>query len=1854
MAKNLPPGDGDDLTVPRLPAVPQRPAPAPPPRSLAPQRSAPPLRSAPPQRLVPPQRPSVTPRAPVQRPSATQRPAGSKRPSQRPSAPDRASVARAAAVDATVLDVTQRLPPPPPAPSPHSRAPAPPRRSAAPGSAPVHGSPATVSASNSAAATPAAGLSPPAPPSPPQRKAEAKASSPPNTGLTLLPSAPAVDGSDSIHPEAYGRVAQAALEPSPGLTDREGVSRELIALCERELSKVTDPGRKARLHYECARLYEFPLGDLEAALEHYQKARAIRGLHVPTISGLRRVHMLRGDWQAALRVISEEIDLAESPEQRGGLLFERALLLETQLRRPNDARESYEAALEQLPGDAAVLRALARARRRDGEHSALQQTLEAQANLAAPDPALLAARLAERARDVERHAAKPELSAELYQRAALTDPTASAALLHAVRLFAQEERFSEVVALERRRVELLSEPRLRAASLSATADLLSEQLGDVTSAIELLEQAAETVPKDPIPLERLARLYERIGAHEARARTLERLFAGTQLPELKLELCLKLSDLHRSRRRDVAAASRWLQAARQIDPSSTVILDGLAELCREQGDFTSLVAVLTLRERAADDVDVRAQLLLELSELHERELGDIDQAIIHQKAVLSLCPDHAVAFRGLARLLRLKYRFAELVELHERAVDLAVDEADAISHLLEMALIHEDLLQSPGAALAVFRRVLERDPKHLTALRGAQRLAEVTGEPALAVELIEREIKLTRGDARKVQLILRAAELSERQLGDEARALSFLLDVLSFEPNNRAALTAIARIHRRAGRYNDLAQTLLQEAPTLSGPVARGAHLLAVARIVEEQLGDRERALEYYRAAHDQDPSSAEAAYALERALSEAGHFDEVAMLIEQRLPGLKDLRERYRWAMELARVRETRLGADARALEAFDLALEADPESLAAVFGRMRCLGRLGKFAELVKETDRLHQLTQDPAPRLWGLLLAAELLEGELEQPAQAILRYEQVLALVPNHRGALLALERLYLSQKRHDDLVRVLQLQAHAFGAPDEQVASLRELARLESSGDDAEARRQAALVKILMQAPEDMRALLRLELCYLASRNAKGLAEVDLRWVQRAAPGVERAAHRTRLAEYLEAVNPIRARDEHRPALEEDAENIASARALTRLAEVVGDVESMREAAETEYSVVRCPERAAALLRNAARHAYGAGKSEETADILARALTLEPDDAESAAALQGVLMGLGQHDKLISVLTTAAMAAQDPEVRAGHWISVARLMAGVRGDVGAGIAALSRIALAQPGHPGILLELAELYIRDRQWGPAAERLNKALQADLDLESTVAARLRLAELYHEHLERTADAAGLLRQIVSEVPDEPRALRRLLAIEIDASDAGAEATAQLWVQRSTGPERAEALTTLGRLQRDAGKLDEAKQTLAEAVAIAGLSKTGADRDLVRILEKQEQLGGPVDWSIYAAALSNFCSGEASVDAKTNALVEASSVLIDRIGDSERGFAALRAGLSLKPQDFALQEELVRRLVQANHFERAVPELYKLLELRPARPQTWADLHQAFAAIGKSAESQLALGPLVTLGGGTDLQRATWGSRHSRSSAVAEGSVNDAVLQCAAGVSLPDGVRALLTQLGQLAPKVVEAGSERYGLSPRDRIGQKVGHPMRALLDRVARVLALDELELYAGAGDSGVDVVLGDAPGIVLPETFATLPEPQQIFCLARQLARVAMGMPVEAALGTEQTLMLMGAAATAVGIEPPASVAGADIDGLGRRLVKAVPWLSKGRFEDAVRRSAADQPADLGATFRALNRGALRLALVVSDDLGCLGLLKAKGPRLFGIEAQSLGATLEDLLKFWISPDAMAIRRQIGLL
>jgi tetratricopeptide (TPR) repeat protein len=1395
---------------------------------------------------------------------------------------------------------------------------------------------------------------------------------------------------------------------------------------------------------------------------------------------------------------------------------------------------------------------------------------------------------------------------------------------------------------------------IRAAVLSSAADVLAAHLGDTAGAVALLEQAAQDVPGDLVPLYRLVQHYDEVGDHDARVRTLERMEAAAGNDQLRLEFRLALADVHRTRRGDIKAAIHWLDLARQLDPTDPMAADALAELHRQEQNWPALAKVLVAREQVTDDTDLRAALHVELADLYERELGDVDRAIEHHGKALSLRPEHSGAFRSLARLLRLKRRFAELAELLQRAVELAADETEAVSHLLEVALIQEDLLGAPQAALASFQRVLQLDPDNLVALWGAQRLAEATGTPGLAVQLIERELRLLGSSVRKTPLLLRVGEIYERQLDDEVRALAAYDQILTVDAANRPALAAVARIHRKAGRYREVVDTLRKEGAILREANARSQHLLSVARLVEEQLADRTLALDFCRKAHEQAPTSERAAHALERMLAATRQFEQLAVQLESHLSRLSVPDERLRIALDLGRIRETRLARHNEALLAYDAALVADPSSKSARMGRVRCLGQLGRLEELPDELEQLSKLAADPAMQLGCLLYSGELFEGELGRIQPAIACYEQVLANVPGHRGALVALERLYEAERRSTDLVRIVTEQAGAFRVASEQVASLRELSRV---GRQCERHTEVcckAALKLLEQEPGDLRALFDIELQFLAARDTKWLAEIDARWIKSSISASRRAAHRTRLAEFLEPINPVQALEHHRPSLSEDSGNVGSARGISRIAEAIGDVALLREAAELEISVVHSPERAAALLRNAAKTEQAAGHHKEAAAILARALVVYPDDANSAQALFALLMDLGEHERLISIVTTAAAAASKPEVRAGHWISAARLLARARGDLGAAIAALRRVADNEPDHAPLLLELGELYLDNRQWEQAAQCFEKALLVDHDAPLGAAARLRLAELYHEHLERTEEAAALLRDVLREAPQEVRAQRRLLAIEIARGDESAESTAVAWVRNTSGNEKAEALRTLGRLQRDAGKLADAEHSFAQAVALSGMDEP-AQGDLRRLLEKQEQAGKRANWEAYVRALVDFCRTDAHADDKARALLAVAGVLTDRMNDAEEGYAALAAGLKLKPGDFVLQNELCARLCKARQYQRALPELYKLLELKPRRIETWVDVCNAFQRLGKNAEEHLAMGPLVMLGGGTDLQRATWDARESGPALPGDGSVDSTVMQAATRFGLPDAVRNLLVQLIAVAPKIMEAGPERWGLSTKDRVGARGAHSSRLLLDRVGRAFGVAEIDLYPADGELPVSVALTEPAGIVVPASFDRLSESRQVFCLARHVAGIARKTHVVGALGVDAAELLLAAAAAVVGIEIPAPRFQAEqVTETARRLAKAIPWLSKGRFEEAARGYALAHPESVSTILRELDRAALRVALVLSDDLSCLALVEERGTALLGLPPADVSATVEDLLLFWISPGAMAIRRQIGMI
>ena len=129
-----------------------------------------------------------------------------------------------------------------------------------------------------------------------------------------------------------------------------------------------------------------------------------------------------------------------------------------------------------------------------------------------------------------------------------------------------------------------------------------------------------------------------------------------------------------------------------------------------------------------------------MAEILEYRLNQPDAAAEHHGRAIGLVPGYAASFKALERLLAQGQKHEPLVELYERAVDLAQDAEGKITWLFKIGRLQEDALGEPARAMSAFRRILEVDPQHLGAIHALQRAAERAGKFKELVAALELEV----------------------------------------------------------------------------------------------------------------------------------------------------------------------------------------------------------------------------------------------------------------------------------------------------------------------------------------------------------------------------------------------------------------------------------------------------------------------------------------------------------------------------------------------------------------------------------------------------------------------------------------------------------------------------------------------------------------------------------------------------------------------------------------------------------------------------------------------------------------------------------------------------------------------------------------------------------------------------------------------------------------------------------------------------------------------------------------------------------------------------------------------------------
>lgn len=1680
---------------------------------------------------------------------------------------------------------------------------------------------------------------PTAPPPPPAAKAgkgkRAKAepaepkAPPPPRAASAAPPPPA--------PSEPRAPAAAPAPPEPPPVDDS--AEELRARLERELEGKPDPERAARLGYELGRLYEIELGDLAKAAEHYQAALRTAPDHAAALRGARRALAALGRHAALPALFDAEVKVTREPAARARLLYAKARVMEEHLRQAGPALKVYREALALDPGNLTVLKAIERALRRDKAWAELASVYEQLAN-AVEDPALRAAWTSVRARLTEHELGDAVQATALYESAASADPHATAALAALKRLAAANQRWPELARALRREHELCQDAEARLAILASIARIEEQRLGDADGAVKTIEEALAIRPTERALLADLVRLHAAAGRHAAEAEALSRLVEQTEGKDERAALYHRIGRIHEQDLGDADRARTWYERALGEDPAHRASALALAHLYEARGDWASVVRVWTARAEAVSAPRERGDLFHRIGAIHERRLGSPERAAEMHARALGLDPDHAPAFDDLTRLYASAQRWHELAELYQRAIDRAPHDAVAVTWLFRLGGILEDRLDDPEGAVAAYERILERDSANVGALSAVARAAERAKDWPRVVRTLEAQA--ARVDrARGLALRQRAAEITAEGIGDLAAAARLFEGILKDDPKHRPSLESLAQLYADHGKWEELVGVYKRLSPLLSTAAEKVRMSMRIGEIHEVQLGQDRAAIEAYREALRVDADLEPAREALLSALERSGAFAELVTALEEKLARESSPRERARIATRIGALYEEKLGKRPAALESYEKALEAMPLYRPALDARERLLTEAGDHKQLVSALSAEAAASEDPFLSTHAALRAALVLAEQQGAVAPALDAFRPVFAARPDHVGALLAVEEIYARTRDDEGLAATYEKMAEVVRDPKAKLAALEELARARAAGGGETTDVQR---RILRLAPDDASALEAIAAEADKSGDRETLLAMHARLASTASDPTVGAFHQSRVGELLLAEGDAGgALAAFRAALGLDPTSVAAARGLTRAARRAKDPDSLRSAAKHEEQTTRDREVAVGLLLEAAKLRRAAGDLPGAAEDYERALALDPDDETAALGLRAARVSAADVPRLIEHLSRAAQASKKPARACALHLAVAELQADSRADLPAAVAATQRALGVRPEDAAALSRLAAYLERNAQWREAAETLEKLIAKSRD-DAQIDGHLRLAAIAEKRLDDAESAIRSLRAVLKRQPDRADAIAPLIRLERGKGrDEEALRLARKLIEIATDEaQKAEALGELAQLELARGEVAAAAKTAFSAIGMLG-PRSGA----ARVYRELAESGSPhASWDDYATALLGYLQKAKPAGAEVSATYrELARVFTEAHNRPDRAVATLREGVEACPGDADVALALVDALAKLGAHDKALAELRRLVEHDVRTARAWRSMAERVRALNEPDGAAVVLAPLVALGEATDDEKRLVKARAPRVATAPPGILGEAGLkQLAAGAPLDQTATALLYALSDVIIKLEGVDYEKHGVTKRDRI--RAGEPgsLRSLVDRIGVIFGIPEVDLFVvSRGLERPVIEPGGPPALFVPASLTDVSDARAAFELARPLALLSRHLHPLDHIAPELLENILVGAARQYEADFALGPVTAELEVETRRVAKALPWLQRGRIQDAATSFAA-QPTDVRAWARDVHRMAARAALLVSDDL--LAALAALG------EPLGPDNTATDLARFWVSDPATRFRRAVA--
>lgn len=393
-------------------------------------------------------------------------------------------------------------------------------------------------------------------------------------------------------------------------------------------------------------------------------------------------------------------------------------------------------------------------------------------------------------------------------------------------------------------------------------------------------------------------------------------------------------------------------------------------------------------------------------------LSALEELVQHIEA-LRRDPTSIAAANGVRTEARAQGALREYASaFHERGVLLAArrDKKEAISSLVEAALIYEEELEDLENAAIAYENVLQIEHEHRRALFALGLLLHDLGRWDDLIALYRRRLEQSSDDGERTTLHLYVAELLSEHLDDHHAAFEEVMAASRLAPRNIRIIGRLEKLGERTSRISEVAVVIGDLILHQDDPRVRAALSLRLAELHLGPLADQQRALTYLRSALADDGGNPEILSEIEDVFRERARFDELAEILEEAAKDRRVGPHRVRLERELARLYELELGDLKRALGALTRAAKVSFEDRELLDEVLR-VGLISANLEPVAATfEDVLRRTDNGLLRTYLRLKLGHIYASQLDRPVDAVRVYTAILDDDPTHREALRRMEKL----------------------------------------------------------------------------------------------------------------------------------------------------------------------------------------------------------------------------------------------------------------------------------------------------------------------------------------------------------------------------------------------------------------------------------------------------------------------------------------------------------------------------------------------------------------------------------------------------------------------------------------------------------------------------------------------------------------------------------------------------------------------------------------------------------------------------------------------------------------------------